>query len=310
MVYRKWHLGLFLLPALASCVSALENIGEGQVGELVVEPGQTLQATVSGQAAVMGIDPDIGARRLLNHSFAEKIGLKKSAIQGAYWIGPVELIANSRSASFDLGASSGNVRFHWFDRDIAQTNDGLISPTLLPYRTVKFVLRSEDSEATKRSLILKGPGTYGFSGGEGSLRLGDDMVAIGFNPQREHTIVSAAVGAILASTHGGAFHGDVMETTIRYGVTRPVRLMELDRPLDVAGAIVRSVLVRTNEAGDAIGKTVENKDQDEIVVIGSNKRKPKLTMTLGAQALEKCSSFEFDNEANEIILICVNKLDL
>lgn len=301
MLFRQ-SLPLLTALILGGCASSIEQAPMARLGSLTLAGPMEVPVKIRGRAMIMQLDPDIGARRLLNQSAAHQLGFKGSAIQGGYRIGPIELVANSQAAQGVIGIP-GTYRFHWFDRDVAREAAGLISPALLPYDQVVVRLRADTLNGEIRSLRFRGPGTYGFSGGEAIIVVKGEDVAVGISTSRSETIASARVGALLLEQYGGRFEGASQDVEIRYGVQRPVRRLVLERPLAFAGVSIGSLLVRVNELGDASNRR-DDADPEEVVVFGRSTRKSKLVLSLGRDALAACDSITFNNKHKRLDLRC------
>lgn len=303
-------LSLVALPAVASSAASSQRDPLLPLA-LEVHPGRPIVAVIAGQQVRLMVDGDVGARRIMNGSLAQKLALRGSGIQGAVRFGPIELIALSRSIATSInGLAPKKIRWHWFEHDVAPGADGLISPAVMPYAIVLFRLRAPDPKDTTQSLQFRGPGTFGFSGGDAELPVGDETISVGAAFDRRETIVSASAGALLARTHNGQFDGEIIQRPVRYGIIRPIRLMRFTTPVRVASLTISSVYVRLaepgvsgfpeNSRGDAI--TV---DDNEIVVRGERShRNPRLIMSIGSDDLARCGSIAYENNTHRLTMSC------
>lgn len=297
-------IGLLSTPAEASRDASSRPPA---AAELVVPADFIITAMVNGHALRLRVDADTGGSRILNASTAQALSLRGSGIQGLVRVGTTELIARSRSVATTVADEpTARIRWHWFERDIAADADGRISPVTLPYARVVFRHRESNNRDVTETLPLEGERTYGMGGGEGQLTVADNPIAIGMAFDRPETIVSASVGALLATTHGGHLIGETLMRPVRYGVERPLRLMRLDTPLRIASLTVNAVYVRMAEPG--VSELLQADmpiDPMEILVTGERqRRRPKLVISLGAADLAQCPVIMFDNQAHLLSLTC------
>ncbi len=97
---------------------------------------------------------------------------------------------------------------------------------------------------------------------------------------------------------------------IAFGVSRPVRPLTLARPLVVGPLSLTRLGVRTAEGKDTSAIPDANTpppppvDPDEVVVTARPGRPRPGTLTLGTDALARCSSIVFDKPARQVRLTC------
>ncbi|MGB7374115.1 hypothetical protein [Pontixanthobacter sp.] len=305
-VFRVMGICLPAMIFLSSCAGVQESVRNWDAGFLSVEGGadgeREVEVTVDGQPVKFLVDPGFGAMRLLNNSAAQQIGLRPSAIAGGYEIGPVMLTSRSSTAQLDSENYTGPARFHWFGQDVTTRADGLISPVVLPYGTIRFELGPSQIGEEIRSLPLEGSGIYGVSGGYGKLLVRDDIIRVAIDLNVEDAVASADVGALLRETNGGRFVGVSEEREIRYGVVRPVLRLVLDNPLIVAGLRVEWVFVEVERAGML---AQEDSDPETIIVTARTNRNDRdYRLTLGQAQLRSCTFFEFNNQASLLSFNC------
>jgi hypothetical protein len=259
-----------------------------------------IAVSINGQSFNMMIDPDIGSSRVLNSEAGKKLGLKGSMVGGRHMVGPVKLTANSNVLNYDFGDATDKNRTFWFtDRAASAKVDGLIAASALPYKVVRFKLKAAEQGETIYTLPLSD------GGNNARLMVGGSEIAVGFNLQRDATLVTASTGLLLAENFDGAFSGTAVATMIRFGVERPTRPMLLKQPLDIGGLPLTNVLVRVSDFGDATQiKDADSPDGDEIVVTGASKKKPRHQMALGRDFLARCSTLTFDYRVKQVQMSC------
>ncbi len=69
-------------------------------------------------------------------------------------------------------------------------------------------------------------------------------IFVQFDPLRSQTLGTAAAGAILALSQGGALTGPTRRAPIRFGLERPVRTLAFTRPLKSGPIELKSVAIR------------------------------------------------------------------
>lgn len=261
----------------------------------------TVPLLIEGRPMRLRVDPDIGSSRALNAQAAQTLGLKEGMIRGVHMVGPVKLIAGSRTISIDYGIQKAKDRVFWFfDRAASPVGDGIIAPTALPYDIVIFKLRAPMTDEQQYTLPLSSNGRNAL------LTVGTAQIAVGFNLLREETLATASTGNLIAASFKGAFAEKQKLAMIRFGVERPVRAVKLGLPVDVGGRDLNEILVRVSDFGDAsdIPET-QRGDEDEIVVTAKSKKKPNYSMALGRVFLNRCSSLTYDFKAKLVRMSCV-----
>ena len=130
---------------------------------------------------------------------------------------------------------------YWFPGASPVPADGSIGPFALPASTV--TVRWGRSATTAYAWPLTGGidrAAYGVA------RVGDRMFVLGADVRmrRPLPVVSASTGADLVDVLGGRLVGPSWQEEIMFGVRRPVRRLQLDRPLVIGPMSFNSVAVR------------------------------------------------------------------
>ncbi|MBX7535151.1 hypothetical protein K3175_05720 [Qipengyuania sp. GH1] len=284
-----------------------EAVRNWDSGEITVDVAQfrapLAELQINGEPVELEVDPGFGSVRMLNSSKVRDLKLQPSGIAGGYRIGPITLTSRSSAVAISSENYSGPARVHWFPKtQVSEEADGLISPVIMPYARVRFSLRPFDAQDEVATLPLRGPGTYGVSGGFGIIDLAGKEVQVAFDLHAIDTFVSADLGTLLLKTHGGRFSGISEDRLIRYGVSRPVLQLDLNRPFDFAGIRFDSVLVEVERRGEA---ALENADPQTIIVTA--RRDPsdiELRLLVGRDAIKRCAYFQYDNAGGVVSLAC------
>lgn len=264
----------------------------------------TIPVDVRGQTIAMRVDLESSGYPVMNPAVAARLGFRGSLFGARAIVGPVRLRGEQNGGKFRIAGIQRGYRFAFFDRDVVEGADGLISPHVIPYDNVTFRLRAErPGEVTTRLQMI-----FDQSGGViYPLQLGDRRVAVEFSLLQPHSFATASAGAHFAAFHGGEWAGDARPHLVKFGVERPMRPMRFARPLDIGGFGVADVLVRTGDhRGNFQLPPDAQQDPDEIVVTGDVARtRARLYMTVGLDRLSACSSLTYARAAKTLTLRCL-----
>lgn len=267
---------------------------------LIVPPDGVLEADVQGQPSRLLMMADSGSAPVLNSADAERLGIGTGWIGVAVKVkvGPVPVKGLTGVIRYRVGGMDMKRRGAWFERNIVQGHAGMIGPAAVAQSVVTFQLRNAVPGEQTFSLSLADKGYAGM----GTL-VGDLFVQ--FDPLRLNSMVTAAGGADLASEYQGSLVGAVRQEVIRFGISRPVRTMRMEQPMQIGGIVLNTVNVRTSDYGNSSSIPDTTQDPDEIVVVGRRATsESSRTLLLGADALHNCSSITFDKARREIRLSC------
>lgn len=182
--------------------------------------------------------------------------------------------------------------------------DGSIRPSALPCGVVRLEQRSADPRDVETVMRVIEDGT--FDGLPVKAMAGKDDIQVEVSPWRERTVGTAAVGGILVSLLGGSLSGPVTETPVVYGVTRPARLLRLDRPWQAAGVKVPALMMRLSDwEGDHAVPPDGDLEADLIQV--AKRRNPQRSFRLihlGRDVLGGCASFEWRRAGHLLAVRC------
>lgn len=185
-------------------------------------------------------------------------------------------------------------------------SDGSIGLPLLPHAGV--VLRRRAATAQDGRVVL--PARKGRSDAFGFAwpLAGGDSLDVELHPLRPATVASAAAASLLAAVGNGRLDGPVRRVPIAFGASRPVRRLELARPVPVAGVPVRSVDVRLFDwAGKADLPPEADPENAAVTVIGRRGRQRGWpVLKLGGDVLDACASIAWDGQAKIWQLMCPN----
>ncbi|MCV0386150.1 MAG: hypothetical protein K5821_06920 [Nitrobacter sp.] len=223
-------------------------------------------------------------------------------------IGPVRIDGDRRKVSVALGANPPERReVRWFETDVYPGLEAAGGPFALPQDIVRYRLRPTREGEVTSTLPLAGKSHWWIA--TTPVKIGGRTAFVGFAPQFENTVTSAALGALIAREGNGSFSGTSDPVTISHGVKRPVRTVALAKPFRLGSVSLNSILVRTTDYGntDEIPDLQEMaEDPEQIVVQGRAKRRTPLYLGyIGQDYLKHCSWIEFDKARKTITLSCI-----
>ncbi len=291
------------LPLLALALGGGGLRAAGAVDELVVPPDGIVRGEANARSVAWLVQADGSDTPVLNPASVARLGISTGmiGIGVKVLVGPVPVRGKTGVFRYRVGGEEQKRRGAWFERPITDSADGMLGPGAVPQRIVTFQLRPAraDEQLQRFPLVDHGYAGMGLMAG---------AIFVQFDPQSEDSVATASAAATLALSHGGAFTGAPSSRPLRFGIVRPVRALRLATPLSVAGLSLRSLVVRTQDFGDASAIRDSVNDPEEIVVSASKggRGAQYQTLHLGADALRACSRITFDRLAGEVILSCRN----
>jgi hypothetical protein len=265
--------------------------------------GFIIDAQVNGRPVRLRVSTAAPGYIILNPAAAQRLGLRRSMTSAQTFVGPVRLRGSTKAAEVTLAGTKSERRLLWWDRNVTEGADGVISAGDLPYERVTF--RLAPVHAGERTLQL--PMEWDRSSGlTHRLALGGQQVFVTITPHKADTLATAAAGALMAQLHGGAWSGEAQVLPVSFGVSRPMRPLRLARPMAIAGVPLAGLMVRTQDhRGNARLPAEPNADPDEIVVTANVARqKPRYFLGLARDWLAPCSSMTLDVRTRLITLSC------
>ncbi len=254
------------------------------------------------------LSPAMPYRPFLTTRLATAARLVPVPVPHTIRIGPVRLDGTPSTAVIAMAGRSFLRGITWFDSPMAAGADVALGPQALPFRQVRFHLRpARPGERRLRFAIIH----ENLIATVVRFRIGRQEVRLGFAPERPTSIATAAAGALLAEAYGGQLGEQRERVALATGIERPVRRMQLARPLSVEGLTIATLLVRTRDFGGqtslpGITTPDEEAAPDEVVVTARADASPAVYyIMLGADALAPCSSITFDNVRQRVELSCL-----
>jgi hypothetical protein len=182
--------------------------------------------------------------------------------------------------------------------------DGSIRPSALPCAVVRLeqrAVRAGDAET-----VLPLMESDRFDALTVRAMAGTDAIEVVHAPWRAQSMGTASTGGALAALVGGSLTGPVVETPVVYGVTRPARLLKLDRPWPVSGVRLSQMLMRVSD-WEGRGPVPPDADLDrELIQVTARKNAQRglRFLQLGQDVLGACASLEWRREARALVVRC------
>lgn len=304
---------VIMLAALSAPAAASDLVVDAESGFIV-------RVAINGETLRLRVDPAASGFVILNPAAAERARLRpeikprNTHLPGAYprlsyaRIGPVGLTGRTSRTPLLIAGRPADLRIIWFDRDVIEGADGVISVAGLPFDRVTFRLAPARDGETAASLQLAYEAEIGLYY---PYAVGERVVPIQFSIWRDDNMSTAAAGALIASAHAGAWRGDYARQTVNFGIARPVRPLGLRRPIELGGLNVSQFLVRTGDYRGGYALPADAADPDEIVVTAAgNRQTVRLNLTLGRSQLSRCSALAFESATRRLTLHCTFNLPI
>lgn len=280
---------------------------------LEVTAGDTIPVTIAGQTLAIAVHSGNIDRLVLDGDVAIRIGIKPATLMGKadLTIGRAPVLKGyNRPVDHGIAGIASSDRVLWFEALDTPRADGSIGPWGLPHDRVALHLPGTGTtpytfalvgDRNSQSLTIVQTREYGFS-----------LTFSAENPAR-YPIASAAAGAAIARALGGTATPETWEEEVLLDIRRPVRRVDLARPLVIGPFRLATIAVRIRDARDAMGSgdalplpPSDDDDPSEIVVTATKAKGPQpiRTLTIPGAALAACSRIEFAKTARTITLNC------
>ena len=295
-----------MLKLLALLLAAAPAPAPAPPAELILDiaSGPYVDAVIGGVPLRLEVQLDHAAAISLNPEAAERAGLGSGDGKWTEEIGPVKLRGRFSEQRLLVAGLPAKAKIRWHQR-VSEEADGLISIHLLPFERVTIARAAANPGERETELGIKVHDNHGVYV---PLDFGKRRVAARLSFSRGRTTAPAAAAAVIAAVHGGVIQPERSLEEISLGVMRPVRPLRLQRPLVIGGLAVPMLMVRTADfRGDHELLLAATQSQEgEIVVAGAApSQKPLYRITVGLDALGRCSSATYRRAARRLILRCL-----
>ena len=279
------------------------SLAQSASSDIVVRSGDAIEAVIAGKSVKLLVSGNGFNAPVLNPDAAARLNLfSGQRIRGH--IGPVKIVGTSVPLKYQIAGLSGRGSVRWFDRPIAAAYDGSIGVSAFEDARVTLMLRPDNGAEIEFVLpLVKLPSSFGSVGTV--VKIANQTVFVQWDFTREKTLLSAAVGASLANANGGELRGAVQPTSIRLGITRPIRQLVLSKDFSIGPHLISEAEVRISDNNPGVMIPDAEADASEIVVTAKGQSiKPDYNIQIGSNAMRKCSTITFDNHNKKIILRC------
>jgi len=276
-------------------------------------PGDPVHVTINGTTVKLALTTANVDKLVLNAATIARLGIEPAMIKGKAMvkIGPTTVL-QGRNRPLDhlvAGAKSGD-RILWFEGVDQPGADGSIGPWSIPHDRVAIRLPGAGSkpysfplfgDANSLSLTSVVTPDYGFG------------MEFGIESPSLYPVASAAAGAAIARALGGTATTQTWDEEVLLGITRPVRRVDLARPLVIGAFSFTTIAVRIRDVRDGMGSGAmlppppgPDDDPSEIVVTAVTEKGPRpiYSLSIPTTALAACSRIEYAKKAREIRLLC------
>ncbi len=255
----RWRVAVMMwaaaLGALAAATPAAAQPAADEPAPLVLAADQPVMAYVNGLSVALALTTGTVDHVTLNDESVLRIGLSAAPLDNSADLvigGRVVLRGRHGKGWLAQGGPLLRREFYWFPGEQRLPLAGTIGPFALPHWRVRveWPVPATGPAAEVINLPLVGGidrAAYGISS------VGKQYVAVGVDVRmrRALPLVTAATGADLAATLGGQFVGESWQEEILLGVRRPVRRLQLARPLMIGAIRIDAVAVRQGGPRDA-----------------------------------------------------------
>jgi hypothetical protein len=248
----RWLLLLMLLVAARAAAQAPPpGVSDALVEEAVLQADRSATVWINGVQVELAVSTGTVDHVTLNDATVRRIGL--TAVpqdnKADLMIGGVRQLSGRHGGGWlAAGGRLQRQQLYWFPGGSYLPLAGSIGPFALPHDQVRVEWQA--GRGTPIEMQLVGGidrAAYGLAA------VGRTLFVVGADVRmrRPLPLVTAALGADLAEQLGGRLVGEPWQEEIMLGVRRPVRRLELDRPLEIGPIRIRAVAVRTGGQRDA-----------------------------------------------------------
>lgn len=303
---------------LAAAFLAASPVHAQNARELVLEASHNIiEVSVNGTAVTLEVTAEAFGPAVINPELAERLALIPNQRRG-WRFGPISVEGVGTTAAIDFGHETREITVVWAQSPVSRRADGMIGVHHLPYDRVSFTLANPRGDEVTERLALKRVGRL-----SGNTRIGTpvkvgkrELLAIFVPEFTARNLVTAPTATFLATNLDGGFTREAeSNVNMRFGVMRPVRMMQLARPIEIGSLEVSRFAVRYQDYGstEPVGEVAEGdpRFQKDRIVVSRRKSqgRPDLLTRIGADQLSACSRLSYDLAAGVIELTCAPQGD-
>jgi len=297
------RIALFLALSLTAAAAARKPKPPG--GTLTLDMNAPIViATIGNVDLRLRVAPDQKRLIELNPAAAKRLSLPfEGGIQDA--VGRVPISAQTTGAEVRLNGRRFGAQILSHDRDCCADVDGEIGITLLPYAVVNMARAAPDGGLTEQRYLIedsdeRGPQTR--------LRKGKDDIFAAFSLSRQQSVGTFSAGVILASAYGGKLaRGTAVPLEAAFGIMRPTRMLQFQRPANVAGFLFDQLPIRIADFGGRYDFAQDDEQlAGDIVVTRRTAPQEAWPMVLiGRDRLDRCARLRFEMATKMLTISCV-----
>lgn len=298
---------LFAMAALSSSAGA-ERRQSPPTGELLLDMADPVISVRIGRVPLK-LRVALDQKRLieLNPDAAERLRAQPPHPQFKFANGLTALIGRETLSGIEAAApiTLNNrkmlVTVSSHGRPCCRGADGEIGIGLLPYATIRFVRAGGPAADRSASFLIDDDDEHG---PQARVPVGRRSILLQFSLERQHSVATAAAGAILAREYGGRL-GDGGMMVAAFGIERPVAQLRFTRPAAIGGFDYASLPVRTADFGGTETFPVDPDETDDIVVkrkVSGQQAWP--VVSIGRDRLDRCGEAIYDGLTRQLTLRC------
>jgi hypothetical protein len=308
---RRRGLAAVLALSIFGSGCATTSNSSGPVSETVLDSHSQfiILAQARGRPLRLKVDPGAPYFVLLNHDVAKElrlVGTKAATLA----VGPMRLKGSTRSEKLTIGGVTASTPVMWIKGQTVSEVDGVINPANLPTDQVTLRLQAPRPGEQVIELPMRFDRQRGLYH---EFDYGGQLILTRFTLEDSLTTATGAAASVIAKRRNGLWDGGPFVHPVRFGISRPVRRMQLRETLSVKGLPVDQLAVRMmDDRGSYLlpeKETASSVEDDEgIIVTGKNRRSfgaPHFWLMIGSDDLSRCSSISYNSRAKRMILTCL-----
>jgi len=276
-------------------------------------PGKPVPVTINGTTLNVALTTANVDKLVLNAAVIARLGIEPAKIMGkaTVRIGPTKVLqGRNRPLDHSVAGPKSGDRILSLEGVNRPGADGSIGPWSIPHDRVAIRLprpgTMPDSfplfgNSNSQSLTEVVTPAYGFG------------LEFGIERPSRYPIASSAAGAAIARALGGVATTQTWDEEVLLGITRPVRRVDIARPIVIGPFSFSTIAVRIRDAKDGMGSgdalpqpPGPDDNPSEIVMTAAIEKGPRpiYTLVIPATALAVCSRIEYAKKARAITLTC------
>jgi len=260
---------------------------------------------VEGTSGTVLIEPGHPYELRCNLDFILRSRLKGRYVRQFGVVGPKKVFGSYTLASVRMAGRRDTVVVGWADGTSVRSTDCSSGPGLLGAKNTQFIVGPSRADAREHVLPFS---DFRTSTVYAEVPVGKSKIAARFELDHDINVLTAPAARMAAPALGGSTVGPAYLTMVLFGIMRPVRLFETQKPLMLGGHAIPELYVRVDDYGEANGlRTLrpEEEADDDVVSTAKHVRNdgPPL-LRVGRSGLAGCVSLTVDERRRKITLVC------